>query len=545
MPYKIKKVKDGYKVCKRDEPTKCFSKKGITKEQAIKQMKAIGLHSHKKIKGSGKAKNFNGQLVFFGVGAVAKATLHLLDDFIKVNPKKIFMFDLIDYSENPDVKKYIDKGAHYIVMDLNIHYRAIINKLNKYDIVIDLTCMTQSLSFMEECKKNNICYINTSLEDKESVYNMRKSKEGFLRTYQQSHNEVNELKKKYPENMATQSIINGMNPGLISSMIKYGLLFLALKSGRIKELKHYIDDKDYGKLCNELKVAVIHCSETDSSDYINKDDKDLKKFTNTWCINGFVQEGSANCEFTYGSDQMEMPKDSKLLHDHIIEMKEPAIDVFCESYVPVDGKIIGIVIPHSEGISSSVYFSDGTYCPTQHYVYKIAPVCHRSLKKFYPKNDLGKTIDKDKSHVLNNLDDDFEGIDRVGALILTTDKKAVWCGSMLDNKNEVVGNHSATTIQVACSLLSGVKYMIENPDEGILFPEDLDELYVINHCKKYLGKFYCDFVDYKPESLEFNKMRRTKEQFDKQYKVEPTTAPNIENVKGFGKKKKIEFEIGI
>jgi hypothetical protein len=48
MPYIIKKLKNGFQLCKRDEPEKCFSKKPITKKKAISQMKAIGLNSHKK-----------------------------------------------------------------------------------------------------------------------------------------------------------------------------------------------------------------------------------------------------------------------------------------------------------------------------------------------------------------------------------------------------------------------------------------------------------------------------------------------------------------
>lgn len=51
MPYIIKKVDDGYKVCKKKQPNKCFSKDPLTEEQAKKQLKAIGLNSHKK--GSG------------------------------------------------------------------------------------------------------------------------------------------------------------------------------------------------------------------------------------------------------------------------------------------------------------------------------------------------------------------------------------------------------------------------------------------------------------------------------------------------------------
>jgi len=42
MPYTIRKVKDGYKVCKKND-SKCFSKEGMPKDKAEKQMKAIGL----------------------------------------------------------------------------------------------------------------------------------------------------------------------------------------------------------------------------------------------------------------------------------------------------------------------------------------------------------------------------------------------------------------------------------------------------------------------------------------------------------------------
>lgn len=50
MPFFIKKTKDGFKVCKRDEPKKCFSNKSLTLSKAKKQMKAIGMNEHKKTK---------------------------------------------------------------------------------------------------------------------------------------------------------------------------------------------------------------------------------------------------------------------------------------------------------------------------------------------------------------------------------------------------------------------------------------------------------------------------------------------------------------
>jgi len=41
MPYIIKPINNGYKVCKKDEPNKCFSNKPLSKKRAIKQEKAI------------------------------------------------------------------------------------------------------------------------------------------------------------------------------------------------------------------------------------------------------------------------------------------------------------------------------------------------------------------------------------------------------------------------------------------------------------------------------------------------------------------------
>ena len=52
MPYQILEKSDGYKVCKANDLNKCFSNKPMTKEQAIKQMRAIIISEH--LRGSGQ-----------------------------------------------------------------------------------------------------------------------------------------------------------------------------------------------------------------------------------------------------------------------------------------------------------------------------------------------------------------------------------------------------------------------------------------------------------------------------------------------------------
>ena len=41
MPYEIKRVVDGYKVCKQSDMKTCFSKRGLSYDNALRQMRAI------------------------------------------------------------------------------------------------------------------------------------------------------------------------------------------------------------------------------------------------------------------------------------------------------------------------------------------------------------------------------------------------------------------------------------------------------------------------------------------------------------------------
>lgn len=55
MPYIIKEVEGGFKVCKKNNPNECFSEKPLTKTKANKQLKAIGISEA--LKGSAKPLN--------------------------------------------------------------------------------------------------------------------------------------------------------------------------------------------------------------------------------------------------------------------------------------------------------------------------------------------------------------------------------------------------------------------------------------------------------------------------------------------------------
>ena len=454
-------------------------------------------------------------IVLFGTGAVGKSVLHYLEKFFKVDPERLYMYDLDDYKDHPLVKYWTDKGSTFMKRDVNKAYRGIMKNLNQFDIVIDLTSRTNSDKFIQEAKKHNLHYINTSLEVDGSINEEKRNHEKFETTYQSAHNDVHETSKTFPQHQATILCEHGMNPGLIQSFFKEGILFMAdnIKPKKNDALFNLAKThKDFAKLCEMLQIDTIHCSETDST--IFTDEKDHKdKFNNTWCVQGLLDEASANSEFSYGSEELLMPKKSGLLYDNIICLNEPANDTYCESFVPIDNKIIGTVISHGEGISMGAYLKTPTHSCTIHYVYKYSPLTYDSMSTLNSKM-MGGTIPN--PHVVNNYDDKIKGIDRVGGLLLTRKGKAVWAGSMADNTCDEYT--SGTLIQVVAGVLSGLSYMIENPQEGILFPEDLDHEYILKKAKPYLGTCKCEFVNYKPKSIQFMDLKRSKQDFDKQFK---------------------------
>ena len=88
MAYEIIQTKDGFKICK------CFSKKGIPKERAIKQLKAIGMNENLTggesiLDGNGKPKIKMFEL-FKGTGSIGKVAKKLGFDVVSLDFDPIF-----------------------------------------------------------------------------------------------------------------------------------------------------------------------------------------------------------------------------------------------------------------------------------------------------------------------------------------------------------------------------------------------------------------------------------------------------------------------
>lgn len=139
MPYIIKEVDNGYKVCKKTNPEKCFSKKPLTKTKAKKQLQAIGISES--LKGSGKNDYVIAIPSYDRPEILKDKTLKtLLSQGIKPNNIDIFV---ANKDEEKRYKEIIDKSQYNkIIVGVKglLEQRNFINKyypVGKYIVEID------------------------------------------------------------------------------------------------------------------------------------------------------------------------------------------------------------------------------------------------------------------------------------------------------------------------------------------------------------------------------------------------------------------------
>ena len=71
-------------------------------------------------------------------------------------------------------------------------------------------------------------------------------------------------------------------------------------------------------------------------------------------------------------------------------------------------------------------------------------------------------------------DEITSGADILGALIMGHPYNSWWCGSDLsiEESRRLVPHQNATTMQVAISVIAATAWMIQNPEMGVVVPDD-------------------------------------------------------------------------
>jgi len=435
------------------------------------------------------------KIAFLGMGEVARCCLHLFDSFIKTDPRDIVIAERTDVRSHPAVNAFITRGAQYVRVNLqNENLSHVLHHdlgLKPGDLVIDLLTDSDVFSLTEFCLQNNFLYLNTCIEnaaDNQLIHHI-------------NHDKMNRLLARYRHRRALATCIfdHGMNPGLISSFVKQGLIDIAglvLANGRRSDLRHALAEADYSRIAELVTLQTLHCSEIDTQTGVAVPDD---VFVNTWSCPGFLVEANAPSQIVRGTHETDIPAGYTRATEDILVSEAPAWSVKARSFVP-DEEITGMVIPHEEVITLNKLLRREHYAPTICYVYQINPHTQRCF-------DQGITAEAD-SLVITPAVHSLAGYDKVGALFLLRENPvsgekrpyAYWCGTILKTFDHLF---SATVIQVAAGVLSAAQYMIEHPRAGIFFPEDLPHEHILQAARPHLGQIYSAPVDFFPSGTGF------------------------------------------
>jgi homospermidine synthase len=291
---------------------------------------------------------------------------------------------------------------------------------------------------------------------------------------------------------------HGANPGLISHWVKQALVNIA------RDIKGEVEiprsREAWARLAMELDVKTIHCAERDTQ--VANPGKRRFEFVNTWSVDGFIGEGSQPCELGWGAHEKHFPPDG-MNHDFgckaAIYLTRPGASVKVRSWTPAEGQYHGLLITHGEAISISDYFTVRenervAYRPTCHYAYHPCDDTVLSVHELAGKGWIGQK----NRRVL--MDEIYDGVDELGALLMGHSKGAYWYGSQISvhEARKLAPHNNATSIQVAAGVMCGVVWAMKNPRSGVLDPDDLDFQHVLGMANPYLGNVVGVYSDWTP-----------------------------------------------
>jgi len=92
------------------------------------------------------------------------------------------------------------------------------------------------------------------------------------------------------------------------------------------------------------------------------------------------------------------------------------------------------------------------------------------------------------------------GMDELGVLVAGHARNAYWYGSQLsiDEARALAPYNNATSLQVTIAVLSGMVWAIENPQRGIVEPDEMDYKRNLEICMPYLGTVVGEYTDWNP-----------------------------------------------
>ena len=450
------------------------------------------------------------RILFLGCGSVTQAVLPLLLRDVKVPASSITILDFVDNRHR--IANELQAGVTYKELKItpeNLSH-VLAAHVGSGDMLIDLAWNIDAPTILTWCHNNNVRYLNTSVEVWNPYEDMA-STHPLDRTLYVRHQELARMIREWGGNSGPTAVLeHGANPGMVSHFVKLALRELSMKilsdgiaGDRKAGLEDALANDQFNMLAMLTGTKVIHISERDTQ--ISTQPKEPNEFVNTWSVEGFYEEGIAPAELGWGTHERTLPKNG---YAHTTDgprnqicIAQPGMETWVRSTVP-SGEIHGMVIRHGEAYTMcehlSVYDDNGNaiYRPTVHYAYCPTDAAIASVHELRWHN----WEMQPKQRIMNN--EIHSGRDELGVLLMGHDYKSWWTGSQLsiDEARAILPGQSATTLQVASSVMSAIVWMFDEPERGVCVPDDLPWETLLATARPYLGTMFSGPIDWDPLS---------------------------------------------
>jgi len=436
---------------------------------------------------------FKGRIVIVGFGSIGQGILPLILRHIDAKPAQI----TIVTAEDRGQKEAKDLGVRFVVEPLTEqNYRSVLEPLiGAGDFLLNVSVEVSSAALVAFCRDQGALYLDTCIEPWPGGYTDPELSPS-LRSNYALREKILEMRKQHPGG-PTAVMTHGANPGLVSHFVKIALLDLAEELGVKAAPK---GRAEWAALAAELDVKVIHIAERDTQ--VSRIPKQPGEFVNTWSIDGFVAEGMQPAELGWGTHERHFPADGGR-HDFgggaAIYLNRPGAATRVRSWTPLEGPYHGFLITHNEAISIADYYTlreGGTvrYRPTVHYAYHPCDDAVLSVHELWGKNF---RLQETKRLIMDEIE---HGIDELGVLLMGHAKGVYWYGSRLsvEEARRLARFNNATSLQVTATALAGMIWALENPERGIVEPDEMDHQRVLEICRPYLGQVLGEYSDWTP-----------------------------------------------
>lgn len=441
-----------------------------------------------------KHTHFAKKIFIIGFGTIGQAILPLILRHIVISPQQICI--ITKKNDGEAIAKEYGVNFDIVHITKENHESILAARVCEGDFILNLSVDVSSADLIRYCQKHNVLYLDTCTEPwaggfvDNSLHPSHRSNYALRET-------VLSLRDSN-QKASTALMTHGANPGLVSHFVKQALMNIAEDNGLTVDQPK--TQAEWAQLAHDLSIKVIHIAERDTQ--LSQKPKRPDEFVNTWSVDGFVSEMSQPAELGWGTHERHWPDDGSS-HEFgskcAIYLNRPGAATRVRTWTPLSGPFHAFLITHTESVSIADYFTlkkgeNVHYRPTVHFAYHPCEDAVLSLNEF-----VGREWQQQSDQRIL-FDEIIDGMDELGVLIMGNKNGAYWFGSQLTihDTRGLAPYNNATSLQVAVGALAGVIWVIKNPQEGIVEPEEIDHQFIMDIAHPYLGNVSGYYTDWTP-----------------------------------------------